>query len=355
MKFSSVAELFKQVIPAQDQAQLVVYHRGEKVIDETSGIEPDKLIGIYSVSKALIALTVAKLVETGRLDLSKKVVDYWPEFGFHGKDLLTVRQLLSHQAGLPETKVGLTANQIHTDHAAAALLAAEQPFWAPGSAFGYHAVTIGILVSELVFRITGKTLQEVFESEIRSVSGSDVYLGLPIELHGRFAPPLPPIEDSEPAPEGSLRSHVFKLFAESNMIENGIADLFFTKERLFFGTPAAGGVASARGLAHLFNWAVNQNGISTTVLNDFSKVQVCGRDQVLDQDDRAFGTLFMKPTSVCPFGSESAYGHDGAAGAIVFVDPAKEIILAYTVRRMTNPGGMDPRLITVIDKLNSVI
>ena len=87
MKFSSVAELFKQVIPEKDQAQLVVYHRGEKVIDEASGIEPDKLIGIYSVSKALIALVVAKLVETGRIDLTKKVVDYWPEFGSHGKDL----------------------------------------------------------------------------------------------------------------------------------------------------------------------------------------------------------------------------------------------------------------------------
>ena len=78
MKFSSVAELFKQVIPEQDQAQLVVYHRGEKVIDEATGIEPDKLVGIYSVSKALIALAVAKLIETGRIDLSKIVVDYSP-------------------------------------------------------------------------------------------------------------------------------------------------------------------------------------------------------------------------------------------------------------------------------------
>jgi CubicO group peptidase (beta-lactamase class C family) len=108
---------------------------------------------------------------------------------------------------------------------------------------------------------------------------------------------------------------------------------------------------AARGLAEVFNWAINQDGISGTVLNDFSKVQVYGHDQVLDQDNHVFGTLFMKPTSVCPFGSENAYGHDGAAGVVVFVDPKTEIILAYTVRRMTSPGGLDPRSIPVINKL----
>ena len=352
MKFSSIEELFKQLIPAEDQAQLVIYHQGKKVVDTSVGIEPDKLIAIYSVSKALCALAIANLVQNGKLDLAKRVNEYWPEFAANGKDSVTVRQLLSHQAGLPETRAGLTADQIHSNHQAAQMLAAEAPFWQPGTEFGYHAVTIGILVSELIFRITGQSIQQYFESEIRSKSGADAYLGLAKNLHSKFAPPLPPIEIPTPDPEGSLRAHVFRLFAEANKVENGITDLFFTKERLLFGAPAAGGVASARGLAYLFNWAVNQNGIPATVLNDFSKVQVHGRDQVLDQDDRAFGTLFMKPTSVCPFGSESAYGHDGAAGAIVFVDPAKEIILAYTVRRMTNPGGMDPRLIPVIDKLN---
>lgn len=351
MKFSSVEELFKQTIPKQDQAQLVVYHQGKKVVDTSVGIEPDKLIAIYSVSKALTALAIAKLVETGKLDLSAKVVDYWPEFGANGKQLITVRQLLSHQAGLPETRVGLTADQIHTKHEAAALLAAESPIWQPGTKFGYHAVTIGILVNELVFRITRQSIQQYFESEIRSKSGAAAFLGLPRNLHARFAPPLAPNEIPTPAPEGSLRAHVFRLFAQANYIENGLEELFFSPTRLEFGAPAAGGVASARGLATLFNWAVNKEGIDKSVLADFSALQVSGHDHVLDQDDRAFGTLFMKPTSVCPFGSANAYGHDGAAGAMLFVDPDREIIFAYTVRRMSNPGGLDSRILPIIASL----
>lgn len=351
MKFSSVEELFKQLIPKEDQAQLVIYHQGKKVVDTSVGIEPDKLIAIYSVSKALCALAIAKLVQDGKLDLTKRVSEYWPEFAANGKDLVTVRQLLSHQAGLPETRVGLTADQIHSKHHAAEMLAVEAPFWQPGTEFGYHAVSIGILVSELVFRITGQSIQQYFESEIRSKSGAEAYLGLSKNLHSKFAPPLPPIEIPAPAPEGSLRAHVFRLFAEANYIENGLEDLFFNPVRLEFGAPAAGGVASARGLAELFNWAVNKDGISKSVLADFSKVQVSGHDFVLDQDDRAFGTLFMKPSPVCPFGTASAYGHDGAAGAIVFVDPEREIIFAYTVRRMTNPGGLDLRILPIIESL----
>lgn len=356
--FTVVEKLFNELISPDDEAQLVVYVKGEKVIDTAIGISPDALLPIYSVSKALCAFVVAKIVDGGLLDLDLPISKYWPEFSAAGKANVTVRQMLSHQAGLPDTRKGLTQDELLSDHLGADLLAKESPLWAPGSGFGYHGLTIGNLISELVFRITGKSVQKYYEEEIRNKVGAEAYLGLPKELHSRFLPSLESKMPREEAHPLSLSHHVFKIFVES-LNSSGNLSYLFSPKHLEFGQPAAGGVANARGVAEIFNWATgygSQNpGITSKTLEDFSQVQVHGYDLVGEWPIASFGTVFMKPTSDKRFGSFRAFGHDGAAGALAFADPENEIVFSYVVRRFSHPGGLDPRLGKIIYKLHDVI
>ena len=127
-KYQEVVELFQSAIPEDDGAQLSVFVKGEQVINTSVGVDPDALINVFSCSKALSGIAFAQIVERGLIDLDETVVTYWPEFGVKGKSKITVRQLLSHQAGLPETRLGITNKQWLTDHDAANLLAAERHY-----------------------------------------------------------------------------------------------------------------------------------------------------------------------------------------------------------------------------------
>ena len=365
-KYQEVVELFKSAIPEDDGAQLSVFIKGEQVINTSVGVDSDALINVFSCSKALSGIAFAQIVERGLIDLDETVVTYWPEFGVKGKSKITVRQLLSHQAGLPETRLGVTNKQWLTDHDAANLLAAERPLWAPGKAFGYHGLSIGTFMSELAFKVTGKTIQENFEENVRKPSGAQAFLGLPESEHHRIAPLLP---GKGPTPEllkkfgppenfvaGPYNSHVFRGLAPTDGPEAqySIPSPFGLK----FGHPAAGGVASAEGLATVFQWAVgygtNSSGLRPDTFEDFSQLQVNGFDLVLDSPNMSFGTIFMKPCGAKPFGSISAFGHDGAAGAMVLADPEGEIVLGYTVRRFTYPGGMDPRIRPILGAIQKI-
>lgn len=364
-RYEQVAELFNSSFPAEDGSQISVIVGGTLVLQAAAGIESDQLVHIYSCSKALSAIALAHLVDRGKINLDQPVSHYWEEFAAQGKERVTVRQLLSHQAGLPETAAGITSEELLDGRKAAQKLAAERPFWAPGSAFGYHALTIGTFIDELIFRITGETVQSYYEKNIRQPIGADAYLGLPDESHHRVLSSLPqlpptaeyldkygPPKNFSPGPYGA---HVFRGLAPS-----ATPDPFSLTSPLGIrvGQPAAGGVASADGLAQVFQWAVgygsSNSGIKSETLADFAQLQVNGYDLVLDNPNTSFGTIFMKPTGAKPFGSLSAFGHDGAAGAMIFADPLGEIVLGYTVRRFTFPGGIDQRLRPIIQAIQEI-
>ena len=364
--YQDVIELFASSIPEEDGAQLSVFVKGEQVINTSVGVDKESLINVFSCSKALSGIAFAHIVENGLIDLDQAVSAYWPEFGVKGKSQVTVRQLLSHQAGLPETRLGITNQQWLTDHDAANLLAAERPLWAPGSAFGYHGLSIGTFMSEIAFKVTGKTIQEYYEENVRKPSGAQAFLGLPESEHHRVAPLLPgkvPTSDQlkkygppDNFVAGPYNSHVFRGLAPTAGpdAQYSITSPFGMK----FGHPAAGGLATAEGLATVFQWAVgygkSSGGLNKDTVENFSQLQVNGFDLVLDTYNVSFGTIFMKPCGAKPFGSISAFGHDGAAGAMVFADPMGEIVLGYTVRRFTYPGGMDPRIRPIVTAIANI-
>jgi CubicO group peptidase (beta-lactamase class C family) len=338
--------------------QAAAYHDGRPVLDVWGGphLGEDSLMVPFSVTKNTIGLTVGLLVERGQLDLDAPVAEYWPEFAAKGKGAASVRMLLSHQAGLPQATPALTWAELLDHHAAAERLAASRPFWQPGSAFGYHAVTIGNLASELVFRATGRTLHEVFGEDIRAPRDLDVHLGLPPELDDRRVPVLPmirPVSDALVPPWSGLIGTAMTMAGPP-------VDLANDEASWRFGHPAGSGTATARGLAHMFAAAVTgADGEAPFLGADTVEViglqQVRGYDEVLGQQGRAHAVVFQKPSQQLAFGGPRAFGHDGAAGALACVDPDTGVAFGYTIARGPWPGGADPRAVALAADLGRIL
>ena len=335
--------------------QVAAYRDGEPVLDLWAGprLRQDSLMVPYSVSKNTIGFTIGLLLERAEIDLDERVAAYWPEFADKGKAEVTVRQLLSHQAGLARATPPLTVDELLDHHAGAARLAASRPQWHPGSAFGYHAQTIGNLGDELVFRVTGKTLHEVYEEEIRSPFGLEFHLGLPPELEERRVPLLPMVRppSAEDAPHWAPYASALAL-ADAEGFDYG------NDERSWrFGHPAGSATASARGIAGLFAAGVTGLGgkppfLSPDTVEQIGQQQVRGYDNVLGLDGRAHSIVFQHHSAQLDWGGPNSFGHDGAFGCVGTVDPDTGLAFGYIVAEAPWPGGADPRAIELAKELN---
>ena len=345
--------------------QLAAYRGAELVVDlhAGDGISADSLMIPFSTSKNSIAFSIGLLVDRGALDLDDPVATYWPEFAAEGKQHVLVRELLSHQAGLPEAKPRITDEEFADSSRAAARLAAQLPWWRPGSTFGYHGLTIGVLGGELVRRVTGLTIQEFFEKEIRATRDIDFYLGSSRELEERVVDlqpmiieggPVDPRTFPFPRQPGQLGREVFANVAIQRTEEETLAH---SRAQRFAANPAAYATVSARGIAALFaECVVGITGpalVSSSTLERMAQSQVRGTDSVIGIE-RNYGVVFQKPTPNLAFGGFRAFGHDGAGGALGFHDPDTQISFGYTVRRTPPPGGADSRALEVARILQSI-
>ena len=320
-------------------AQVSLYQAGRPVADLWTGpdLHEDSLICVFSASKGISGLCLGLLVERGQLVLEAPVREIWPEFGVAGKGGLTIGDLLAHRAGLPEVDDGLTWDELRDDTRAATRLAAQRPFWTPGSAWGYHALTLGALMNELCRRSSGRTLQEFFEHEVRAPRGIDAYLGLPADLEHRVADVIVPDLALAPVLAPQLQDHMGRLLADL-----GFDFLANSRESHAAGLPAAGGVASARGLARLYAAVGDDLGggrlMSDVTVAEMGRIRSDGADLLSGLPGR-FGAVFQKPFPGRPFASHRAIGHDGAAGALGFYDPTDGIAFGYVTNTPAPPGG----------------
>lgn len=336
--------------------QVAAFHDGAPVLDAWGGphLTEDSVTVPWSVTKNTIGLSIGLLLELGMLDLDERVSHYWPEFAAKGKGEVTVRMLLSHQAGLPQATPALRWDELLDHHAAAERLAASGPLWQPGSAFGYHAATIGNLASELVFGATGRTLHEFYEEEIRAPYGIDFFLGLPADQSARKVPTLPmirPVSDASTMYSSLWGPVVFNMAGPA-------VDTANDEVSWRFGHPATSGTGTARGIARLFAAAVTGvDGapplLSADTVAQIGRQQVRGYDEVLGQPDRAHSIVFQKPTPRHWFGGPRAFGHDGAMGALACVDPDTGLTFAWTIARGPWPGGADPRAVALARDLGA--
>lgn len=333
--YEGVLDLFEALLAADPEysAQLAAYRDGLKVVDLFGGpyITGDSITGAYSVSKGVAALVVSLLVQDGLLDLDRTVAHYWPEFGVHGKDRLLVREALSHQAGLLGIADGFALDEFTTTQAAARL-AVERPAWRPGSCFGYHALTIGVIMEELCRRVTGTSLQSLYDHRIRTAYGIDFFLGLPEELEPRYRDVLYDVDPQQPWLDPlSLEG------LNSNAGVGTIMELPNQRTVRAAGMSAAGGVGTAEGLARLYAAAttgVDGRGplLTSETVGEMSQEQVWGLDRMSGLDN-AFAVVFMKPHPSRNFGSHRAFGHEGANAALGFADPAYRLGFGYIPQR----------------------
>lgn len=333
--YGSVRDLFESFLLEDPRysAQLSAYKDGSPVVALTGGpdMSADTVTGAYSCSKGVAAMVIGLLVQDGLLDLDRTVAHYWPEFGVHGKDRLLVREALSHQAGLLGIEGGFGLDEFTTP-AAAARLAAAAPAWQPGRQFGYHALTIGVIMEELCRRTAGQTLQEIYERRIRAPFAIDFYLGLPEGQEHRF-------RDVQYSPdlEQPWLDPLSLEGLNSNAPVSTIMELPNIRAVRSAGMSAAGGVGTAEGLARLYAAATTgaEGGkafLTPATVGQMSREQVWGLDRSSGLDN-AFAVVFMKPHPSRNFGSHRAFGHEGANAALGFADPAYGLGFGYIPRR----------------------
>jgi CubicO group peptidase (beta-lactamase class C family) len=324
----------------------------------------DTLVHVWSCTKGATSLCAHMLASQGLLDLDAPVVDYWPEFGQNGKESTTVAMLMSHQAGVPAIRAPLPAGALFDWEFMTESLAAEAPFWAPGSQHGYHALTFGFLVGELVRRISGKSLATFFREEVAEPLGIEFHMTLPESLDPRVAPIIPADPPTPPFSTFLLRAltdptsiAALILFNHGGYLDPGVAD---TREAREAEIGATGGITTARGLAKLYAALLGRR--RDRLVDDASfarmgRVNSAGLDAMGGIPSR-FSLGYVKSidnrrqapgdqdTGIL---SEDAFGHSGFGGSIGFVDPRAGFSFGYVMNKQGQGTLLNPRGQSLID------
>ncbi|HYN94942.1 MAG TPA: serine hydrolase domain-containing protein [Pilimelia sp.] len=301
----------------------------------------DTIVGVYSTTKTMTALTALLVADRGELDLQSPVARYWPEFRAAGKGAVTVAQLMSHSAGLCGWREPMTGQDLYDWEKATALLAAQEPFWAPGTASGYHAMTYGYLVGEVVRRITGRSLGTVFREEIAAPLGADFHIGLPSSEDGRVAELIPP---PGPPPMGGDGDTELR----RNVAGNPELAVAVTRTREWRGAeiPAVGGIGHARAVAEIH--AILANGgvakgrrfLSEAGCRRALEPQIEGVDLILGVPMR-FGLGFALDTGFMPHPNTLYWG--GYGGSLAIIDMDARTTIAYAMNKMSGTTTGDER------------
>ncbi|GHI02615.1 serine hydrolase [Streptomyces cellostaticus] len=352
--FEGVREEFAAFLTGERDepgAQLVAYHQGRRVVDlwAGEGLDGDSLTSLFSITKGAAHLIVALLAQDGVLDLDREVASYWPDFGCEGKDRLTLRELLEHRAGLVGiADGGFTAEELADDRLIAARLAGQKPLWEPGTGYGYHGFVIGALTGEVVRRVTGRSIHELYEERVRAPYGLDLYLGFPEELESRWLdvqPLLPTPEEIEALAARAAAPGSIPFIAFNRNAPEPTDLVAFGNDRRVraLGPASSGGVGNARGVARMYAAAISTvDGrpplLTRETATVFGGLRTSGPDLVTGGDNH-FGLGFEYLAERYPFLGEDSFGHSGATGSLGFADPASGVAYAYTRRRFSFPSG----------------
>ncbi len=358
-RFGRVKDAFAKNFAVEQEvgASFAATVDGETVIDLWGGSadaartrpwERDTLANVWSTTKAMNALCAHVLVDRGLLDLDKPVAHYWPEFAAAGKERLPVRWVLSHQAGLAGLSEPMPAEGVLDWERMTRALAAQAPLWEPGTRSGYHALTIGFLVGELLRRIDGRTLGTFFRQEIAEPLGAEFWIGLPESEEPRVAemiPPDPPQPLVEPpAPDDPHAA--LKRALGNPAVTQAIAN---TRAWRAAEIPAANGQANARGAARAMALLACGGTLSGVTLlaetnaNAALAEQCYGRDLVLGP--MRWGLGFMLVSKDLPLSpNPRTCGHGGWGGSFALADLDARVSLAYVMNRMSQGTTGDKRL-----------
>lgn len=339
-------------------AALSVYWRGNHVVNLWGGHtdreqqnrwREDTLVNVYSATKGLATFAFALLVEDGKLSYEDKVADHWPEFAANGKDQVTVAQLLSHQAGVCGVDETLKVEDLYDWEKMTRLIAAQKPFWPPGDAAGYHAVTWGYLPGELIRRLTGQTLGRFFQERVANPLGLNFYIGVPESRLLDCATLIGPnharmnaitsnptraqtkTEPSEPPKyfKTALMNPPISPFKHACSREWRMAEL-----------AASNGHGDAASIAKLYALMAAGGTLDGIRLLSRETLDAACQLEVGSAVDLVTGTVIRRSRGfILSYGGNygpgtRSFGHAGAGGSMAFADPAAELSFAYVMNQM---------------------
>jgi CubicO group peptidase (beta-lactamase class C family) len=365
--YGPVADAFRRNFAERKEvgAACAVYRDGQKVVDLWGGYRDgrtrspwreDTVVVVYSTTKGVSSLALALAHSRGLLDYDAPVCAYWPEFAWRGKQDITVRQLLSHQAGLPVIDVPLTVADLADLDVVAAAIALQRPMWTPGTRHGYHGISLGWYEGELLRRVdpAGRSLGRFFAEEIAGPLGIGFHIGLPpgfdlgrrAAIHGRGR--LESLLHLGELPRGLVTS-MFKpgslfvrVFANPPEL---LVDVNCNRPDLLAAElPAATGIGEPRAVAAAYGAAVSGKlGLTDETLRALVQPASPPRDDPVDMVLRVpavYSLGYCKPTPLWPFGSsaDAAFGTPGNGGSFGFADPDTGIGFAYAMKRIPAVG-----------------
>lgn len=370
-KFRKVREVFEENFRDRKEvgASVALTVDGKSVVDLWGGYADknrtkqwtrDTIVNVYSTTKGLTAICAHRLVDEGRLDLDAPVAKYWPEFAQAGKAKLPVRYLLSHRAGLPAVRAPLEVEDLFNWNTMCSALAATEPWWEPGTKHGYHALTFGFLVGEVVRRITGKSLGTYFRDELAIPLGLDCHIGLDASHDDRVASMIPSPPPPPDAP--NIFAEVLKNpeSVTAKAFNNPAAMMrpeYGANSRIWRGAelPAANGHTTARALARLYGALAIGGEVDGVRVLKPSGIARCYDEQSYGPDEVLFLTTrfslgFMMSQPGAALGPNAhSFGHPGAGGSLGFADPDAKVGFGYTMNQMAAGILIDPRATALIE------
>ncbi|MFD5445764.1 serine hydrolase domain-containing protein [Streptomyces tendae] len=364
--FGPVADAFQDNFTrgSETGAACAIYHRGRLVVDLHGGTadtatgrpwNTDTVAVAFSVTKGLTALCGYIAQQRGLLEFDAPVTSLWPEFGAHGKEGTTIRDVFAHRAGLVALDTDLTLQDVSQWAPVIRAIEAQSPQWKPGTDFAYHALTFGWLTGEILRRATGLRPHKLLAEYLSTPLAADAWIGIPAAVESRVATIHPAPQDTGPAARALfekvmsmpalIRSVTLGGALPAGFLDGGPAD-FNSPAVHAMEIPAANGIMSATALARIYGAAVSTVDGTPQLLSDQSITDALtprssgeGWPGVLTPPGIRYSTGFIiNGFPGQPLLSDLSFGHDGANGSLGFADTGAEIGFGYLNNQMANPG-----------------
>jgi CubicO group peptidase (beta-lactamase class C family) len=347
-RFEPVRDALAELVGSGEDvgASAAVVHEGKLVADvwaghadaeKTTPWERDTIVNVWSTTKTMTNLSALVLADRGEIDLDAPVADHWPEFKANGKEGVLVRHLLAHTAGLPSWRTPIAVEDLYDWDKVCSLLAEDEPWWEPGTASGYHALTQGNLVGEVIRRATGKTVGTWFAENLAGPLGADFHIGTPAECDDRVAKVIPPPSLAEQISALGLDPQSIAMRAFSNPVLDATKswDVDWRRAEI----PAAGGHGNARSVAIVqsivsgLGETHGQRFMSEAGVERIFEEQSYSTDLVLSVPIR-LGIGYGLASNEIPFPSPRTCFWGGWGGSLILNDLENHLTIAYVMNKM---------------------
>lgn len=384
-RFAAVQDQFERSFEERGEvgAAVCVLLDGRPVVDLWGGVrdpgtgaewEENTPVVVFSSTKGMTSTVANILLDRGELHLDTPVSQYWPEFAAAGKEAVTVRHLLTHQSGLATWRETLPDGAFYDWDLATGLLAAQEPWWEPGTRIGYHALTYGFLVGEVVRRVAGATVGTLLRDIVADPLKADLWIGAPTEVHDRVARSTyyVPTESDLEGPIGDLARMVMdepESLPGKLQLNNagwiGVQEVLDTPPSYAAEIPAANGIASARGLATMYAPLAVGGALDGVRLVSAERAAALRHTHARTDVDASVPIIgtgwslgYMKEWDNRRIGpgasiiwGQDAFGHAGLGGSVGFADPTHRLSFAYVMNQHGPGTGINERGQTLVDEV----